>query len=383
MMSRTDTVPVAGHGGCWRVGPRRSSPPLPPPLFALSSCPFLPTGDCGRAVSSAGSPCCGENTPAQHPRGADAAIFGYRRSTRGRGKALSVMPLAISAGRPGRDGRDAKTIKVNILRSTTRFQLGLLVNVTNLLTGVTYAAETFSYSGSKYNESEHSRPEYPSAYPLKDSALRSAIADISKLLFPWAEVKQITFFNSVKQTCNLKLAHLALVSGDNERALELSEENIELCNSEPRAGKTIRSNAYFNAGVTYRVSGEFDTVVVDEGQDLHELWWTSLEAVFRSPGGDNCYYVFYDPKQNLFVDDPALPEELGRPFELPVNCRNTVRIAAHCATLAGYKNQVLDGAPLGDEPAVIRTRGMQDAFHQAKLRVLQLCQSGQGGLARS
>ena len=128
---------------------------------------------------------------------------------------------------------------------------------------------------------------------------------------------------------------------------------------------------------------KFDTVVVDEGQDFHELWWTSLEAVFRSPGGDACYYVFYDPKQNLFVDDPALPEELGSPYELPVNCRNTVRIAEHCASLAGYENRVIDGAPLGDQPAVVRARTMQDAFRKAKQCVLQLCQSGQGGLARS
>ena len=128
---------------------------------------------------------------------------------------------------------------------------------------------------------------------------------------------------------------------------------------------------------------KFDTVVVDEGQDFHELWWTSLEAVFRSPGGDACYCVFYDPKQNLYVDDPALPEELGSPYELPVNCRNTVRIAEHCASLAGYENRVIDGAPLGDQPAVVRARTMEDAFRKAKQCVLQLCQSGQGGLARS
>ena len=128
---------------------------------------------------------------------------------------------------------------------------------------------------------------------------------------------------------------------------------------------------------------KFDTVVVDEGQDFHELWWTSLEAVFRSPGGDACYYVFYDPKQDLYVDDPALPEELGRPYELPVNCRNTVRIAEHCASLAGYENRVIDGAPLGDQPAVVRARTMEDAFRKARQCVLQLYQSGQGGLARS
>ncbi len=158
-------------------------------------------------------------------------------------------------------GDDAKTIKVKILRSTTRFRLVFSVNVTNLATGLTYAAETFSHSRSDHNESEHRQPDYPSVGPLKDSALGSAVSEVSKLLFPWTEVKKITFFNSVKQTCNLKLAHLALVSGDKERALELSEENIALCNSEPKAAKTIRSNAYYNAGVMYRVSGEFDTAL--------------------------------------------------------------------------------------------------------------------------
>ena len=129
---------------------------------------------------------------------------------------------------------------------------------------------------------------------------------------------------------------------------------------------------------------KFDTVVVDEGQDFHELWWISLEAVFRSTGGEACYYVFYDPMQNLYVDDPALPEELGRPYELPVNCRNTVRIAAHCAALAGYENRVLDdGAPLGDEPSVVRVRTIEDAFRSAGRRVRELCQPGQGGLANS
>ena len=128
---------------------------------------------------------------------------------------------------------------------------------------------------------------------------------------------------------------------------------------------------------------KFDTVVVDEGQDFHELWWTSLEAVFRSPGSEACYYVFYDPKQNLYVDDPALPEELGRPYELPVNCRNTVRIAAHCASLAGYENKVLESAPLGDEPAVVSAPTIEAAFREAERRVQQLCQPDKGGLAKS
>ena len=41
------------------------------------------------------------------------------------------------------------------------------------------------------------------------------------------------------------------------------------------------------------------------------------------------------------------------------------------------------GAPLGDQPAVVRARTMEDAFRKARQCVLQLCQSGKGGLARS
>ncbi|MDE0105027.1 MAG: NERD domain-containing protein [Bryobacterales bacterium] len=128
---------------------------------------------------------------------------------------------------------------------------------------------------------------------------------------------------------------------------------------------------------------KFDTIVVDEGQDFREFWWTSLDAVFRSSGSKACYYVFYDPKQNLYVEDPALPPELGRPYELPVNCRNTVRIAAHCASLAGYENRFLDGAPLGEEPVVVQVRTTKDAYREAGRQVRQLCQPGQGGLTRS
>ena len=116
----------------------------------------------------------------------------------------------------------------------------------------------------------------------------------------------------------------------------------------------------------------------DDGRGFHELCWTGVEAVFRSPLGDACYYVCYDLTQNLSVDAPALPEELGRPYELPVNCRNTVRIAA----LAGYENRVLDGAPQGDDPVLVHARTRQDAFRKAGQHVLRLCQPGQGGLAR-
>jgi hypothetical protein len=125
---------------------------------------------------------------------------------------------------------------------------------------------------------------------------------------------------------------------------------------------------------------KFDAVIVDEGQDFHDLWWTSLESVFRDPGAKGCYYVFFDPNQNLYVESPAIPGELGRAFELPANCRNTVRIAEHCAGLVNQVNKVRDGAPIGDAPRFVRVANVRDAFQQAGKQVREWCMSNEGGL---
>ena len=128
---------------------------------------------------------------------------------------------------------------------------------------------------------------------------------------------------------------------------------------------------------------KFDAVVVDEGQDFHELWWTSLESVFRDPDDKGCYYVFFDPNQNLYVQEPCLPEEFGQRYLLQENCRNTVRIATHCASLLGHEPKSRHGAPMGDEPEVVQARTIGDAFREAGRRVRQLCVPNLGGLKMS
>ncbi len=128
---------------------------------------------------------------------------------------------------------------------------------------------------------------------------------------------------------------------------------------------------------------KFDAVVVDEGQDFHDLWWTSLDSVFRDPDNKACYYVIYDPNQNLYVEHPCLPTELGQPYPLIENCRNTVRIAEHCASLVGHENKYRDGAPTGDEPEIVQVRTFADAFREAGRRVRGLCMPNLGGLEMS
>lgn len=128
---------------------------------------------------------------------------------------------------------------------------------------------------------------------------------------------------------------------------------------------------------------KFDAIVVDEGQDFQDLWWESLQSVFRDPDNKACYYVFYDPKQNLFVDDPSLPDELGHAYPLPTNCRNTVRIAAHCAALVGHDNHTRDDAPRGEEPEVVSVATVAEAVQVASKRVRELCLGNLGGLKPS
>ena len=99
------------------------------------------------------------------------------------------------------------------------------------------------------------------------------------------------------------------------------------------------------------------------------------------PKNKGCYFVFYDPKQNVFCNERfASQSELGEPFNLPVNCRNTIKIAEHCAGLIGIESSVRDGAPAGDEPEILQSGDFKEAFRVAAKKVNEWCQSGKGGL---
>jgi hypothetical protein len=127
---------------------------------------------------------------------------------------------------------------------------------------------------------------------------------------------------------------------------------------------------------------KFDAIIVDEGQDFEDLWWTALDGVFREEKNKGCYYVFYDPKQNIFVEKPSIPD-LGKPFLLPVNCRNTRRIAEHCSQLIHEEARVKEGAPLGDEPQVVQAPNLKEAFRLAAKKVREWCMPAEGGLRYS
>lgn len=98
---------------------------------------------------------------------------------------------------------------------------------------------------------------------------------------------------------------------------------------------------------------KFDAVIVDEGQDFQSDWWMPLELI-NSGGDEGAMYVFFDPNQNLYVEQDSSLPALGEPFNLPVNCRNTKSIAILCSNILDKPIPTKGDAPIGDVPEVIQ-----------------------------
>jgi len=100
------------------------------------------------------------------------------------------------------------------------------------------------------------------------------------------------------------------------------------------------------------VDQKFDAVIVDEGQDFYSNWWVPLEMI-NSEIEAGAMYVFFDPNQNLYVDQASSLPALGEPFTLPVNCRNTKLIAQHCSDILDVSVPTREDAPIGVKPEVV------------------------------
>jgi superfamily I DNA/RNA helicase len=102
---------------------------------------------------------------------------------------------------------------------------------------------------------------------------------------------------------------------------------------------------------TDQMTERFDAIVVDEAQDFEPNWWLPIELL-NAEAEDGSLFIFHDPKQNLFVNKKlSFPANAAR-FELPVNCRNTRRIADLCSRVRGVDIPSAVFAPEGVEPTI-------------------------------
>ena len=101
-----------------------------------------------------------------------------------------------------------------------------------------------------------------------------------------------------------------------------------------------------------KIESRFDAVIVDEGQDFYPNWWLPLELI-NSKGEEGAFFVFYDPKQDIYAKQGDSIPELGEPLSLTTNCRNTKSIAQKCGDILGLDIAVKEHAPEGKSPILL------------------------------
>jgi hypothetical protein len=84
------------------------------------------------------------------------------------------------------------------------------------------------------------------------------------------------------------------------------------------------------------VPERYDAIIVDEGQDFEEAWWTPLELLLRDNEA-SIFYIFFDDNQRIYVQQSTFPMK-QEPYHLTVNCRNTQYI--HRQVLRFYQGEV-------------------------------------------
>ena len=114
-------------------------------------------------------------------------------------------------------------------------------------------------------------------------------------------------------------------------------------------------NMFIDAlGRTANDTEKFDVVVVDEAQDFHENWWTSVLLLLRDPdqGGT---YIFYDPNQSgVYGHGRSYPEAGMVEYKLTENCRNTKAINQYSGKVNATDIPSFGLSPEGVPPLICR-----------------------------
>lgn len=69
---------------------------------------------------------------------------------------------------------------------------------------------------------------------------------------------------------------------------------------------------------------KYDAIIIDEGQDIKELWWLIIEAISIN-SNLQILYIFHDDRQSLLPINTYYPIQ-NSPFTISKNCRNAGEI---------------------------------------------------------
>lgn len=136
-----------------------------------------------------------------------------------------------------------------------------------------------------------------------------------------------------------------------------------------------------SAASSLAIEHKYDALVCDEAQDFLPLWWIAAREVMRTK--DHPWFVFFDPEQNIYRGATEVPAELGRPFVLNRNCRNTKAITRYLGEILGRSLDSLPGAPEGREVVRRRAKGLAEVDKCIREIVHQWCSAAAGSIPLS
>lgn len=134
----------------------------------------------------------------------------------------------------------------------------------------------------------------------------------------------------------------------------LSKKIIDYENPEWWVESKSKSDDFWSFDVPIKLSeyiddylGDFDTLIIDEGQDFREFWF---EILFKLVPPNGKKYIFLDENQNIFGNFSTIPEEhTFFKYNLPENCRNTKTIVNHLSKIINKEIKSFVSTPIGDE----------------------------------
>ncbi|WP_340111022.1 nuclease-related domain-containing DEAD/DEAH box helicase [Maribellus mangrovi] len=115
---------------------------------------------------------------------------------------------------------------------------------------------------------------------------------------------------------------------------------------------------------------EYDTIIIDEAQDLKTEWFETLELLIKPKGS---FYIFKDSDQDIFGANSEV--KLNRnlfQFDLTENCRNTVQIIDFLKRYSKRDIKYQEDAVHGEPVKIIEYSNDTDQMNKIKAEWLHL-----------
>ena len=177
---------------------------------------------------------------------------------------------------------------------------------------------------------------------------RVLVTCFNKALAAWLEQTQATegvtyrHFHSLAHTVPKEIGR----SFPDQKSLGVDDEEFW--------GQVV-PNALFDAAVELPDEKKYDALIVDEAQDFRATYWEPLQILLRDPD-DGTLYIFYDPSQRIYADDPFPLREDD--FRLTKNMRSTYEIGETVSLYYHGDGRMEPGGPKSGRPVhFIRPKG--------------------------